>query len=379
MKKNLLIMSKSYVYSTENVNMTKYLKMNEFFSGDFFGTTTDKKYKHYPLDDFTLLCAYLPKRMVKFKALGNFYFILYAIFIGIYRHYFVKKYDVIIAREPIFAGPVSVVLKLLTGAKLVTELNGNYVSPHVWADVKSKVIRSAKYKYSKLVIPFILRRSDVVKCLYESQVESYLNSSELDKVKVVSFHNYTPVSHFEKSTTESDYIMTMGYPYYIKGFDITISAFDRIADKHPTIILKVVGYLTKKDREYLESLFSHKNQIELIEPLEYSEAMKLVSECKFFVLASRTEAMGRVLLESMAHGKTVIGSNADGIPTFVKDGQNGLIFESENINALKEKIDYALTHDEDRHRMGDNGFDYVNTILSEDSYLQEYKKVIDSL
>jgi glycosyltransferase involved in cell wall biosynthesis len=198
-------------------------------------------------------------------------------------------------------------------------------------------------------------------------------------VKAVSFHNYTPVSNFKKSTKDGDYIMTMGYPYYIKGFDISISAFDRIADKYPNTKLKVVGHLKVKEREYLDSLICNKNQIELLEPLKYSEAMKLVEECKFFVLASRTEAMGRVLLESMAHGKAVIGSSADGIPTFVRDGKNGLIFQSENIEDLKEKIEYLLINDEERHRMGKEGFNYVNTTLSEGSYLREYKKVIDDL
>ena len=53
-----------------------------------------------------------------------------------------------------------------------------------------------------------------------------------------------------------------------------------------------------------------------------------MARCRVFVLPSRTEAMGRVLIEAMAMGKTCIASAVDGIPHYVRDEDTGLLFRS---------------------------------------------------
>lgn len=380
MKKNLLIVSKSFIYSTNNVNMTKYLKMNEYFTGDILGTTDKEKFRHYEEDGFHFLSSYSSDRVAKFKAFVTIKFILFALFMSVYRHLKVKKYDIIIAREPILAGPLAVVIKWLCGGtRLITELNGNYVSPVVWEDIANPLVRKIKMGFSRRIIPFVLKQSDGIKLLYPSQITPYLTDAEQEKTRVRCFHEYTPISEFGKSTKESNFIMTMGYPFNIKGFDILVSAFDSIADDYPETELHVIGYLTEKDRAYLESLYTHKKQIKLLKPLEYDVAMEKISECLFFVLASRTEAMGRVLLESMAHAKPVLGSTADGIPTYVIDGENGLLFESGNVSLLAKKMRVLLDDGELRSRLGGSGYERVKSRFSEQKYLDLYRELIDSL
>lgn len=378
MKKHLLIVSKSFIYSTKNVNMTKYVRMKDHYSGDILGTTNKKQFKHYEEDGFLFVTSYLSDRLSRIKLLVTLKFLLHAICTAVYRHYFVKKYDLIIAREPILAGPLALLIKLFTGAKLITELNGNYVSPVVWEDIENKFIRNLKLGYSKKAIPFVLKRSNGIKLLYPSQITPYLSEEEQRKHRISCFHEYTPISEFHKSTVEEDFIMTMGYPYNIKGFDILVSAFDKIAHKFPTTQVHLIGYLEAADRQYLESLHSHPDQIKLLKPLEYDAAMEKISKTKCFVLASRTEAMGRVLLESMAHGKPVIGSTADGIPTYIRDGVNGYVFESGNVDQLAEKLEVMLSSGSKRKMLGDAGYEIVMAELSEQQYLERYGALIEN-
>ena len=64
----------------------------------------------------------------------------------------------------------------------------------------------------------------------------------------------------------------------------------------------------------------------------YMEGQRLAcafASADMFVLPSRTETLGLVLLEAMAAGCPVIAARAGGIPDLVEDGVNGFLFEEE--------------------------------------------------
>jgi glycosyltransferase involved in cell wall biosynthesis len=48
--------------------------------------------------------------------------------------------------------------------------------------------------------------------------------------------------------------------------------------------------------------------------------------------------MGRVVVEAQCRGRAVIGSRVGGIPDLVRDGENGLLVEPEDPEALAEAL-----------------------------------------
>ncbi len=54
--------------------------------------------------------------------------------------------------------------------------------------------------------------------------------------------------------------------------------------------------------------------------------------------------MPTVCAEAMMHSVPCILSDAAGTAAYVEDGVNGLVFQSENVQELSEKIKWCMNH-----------------------------------
>lgn len=73
----------------------------------------------------------------------------------------------------------------------------------------------------------------------------------------------------------------------------------------------------------------------------------------YLFTSDRQEGWGAVLNESMNSGCAVVASHAIGsVPFLVRDGGNGLVYESGNVDMLYEKIKYLLERPEEQRRLG---------------------------
>ncbi len=73
----------------------------------------------------------------------------------------------------------------------------------------------------------------------------------------------------------------------------------------------------------------------------------------YLFTSDRAEGWGAVLNESMNSGCAVVASHAIGaVPFLMKDGENGLIYASCDVDMLFEKTKYLLDHPEEQRRLG---------------------------
>lgn len=90
--------------------------------------------------------------------------------------------------------------------------------------------------------------------------------------------------------------------------------------------------------------------------LPNNEILDEMRNHKIFLFTSdHNEGWGAVANEAMSNGCVVVGSDQIGsIPFLIKDGVNGLIFKSEDINSLVEKVSYLLNNKSELNKMSDN-------------------------
>ena len=287
------------------------------------------------------------------------------------------KPDLIITREPLTAGLIGLLAKSYLGGKLVVEVNGVYDSPFVREDQYGNSGNTLKKYITPMVIRFVLKGSDGIKLLFPEQIEGL--GMDLTGRIVTSYFDWVNTELFHP-TGENKEVLFVGFPFRIKGVDILISAFKRIAAHHPDWNLKILGWYP--DRTELETAIGGHSQIFHHPPVFAMEMIDHIGKCGFLVLPSRTEAMGRVLVEAMAAGKARIGTRVDGIPTVINDRVDGLLVEVENVEELAEKMDLLIRDEELRKRLGTAAAERARKEFSAQTYVkltsEFYQRVIEA-
>lgn len=355
----------------------KFFYLSKYFSGDIispiWGSRTSQSIKavqkiNHALGNFRLhftLSLKLPKEI------RYFWDLCFYLYKGISLHFTDKHYHVIVTYGIIKTGMAGAILKYITGAKLVIEVPGNPKKTFLLDSEVSGGMPRIKNWVSNFVTPFILNRADCIRLLYPSQLIDF--PTLRDKASMV-FHDFVPVSTIECKEGTGNYILFMGHPWYLKGIDILIKAFNILSDDFPEYHLKIVGYCP--DKSHFQKLADGNGRIQLCDPVFYSEAMELMSACRFFVLPSRTEAMGRVLLEAMACRKAVIASNVDGIPYYVQHNFNGLLVEPGDVASLVDALKSLMGNPFLLARLAENGYQYVHQHLSEAVYVDHFRQMV---
>ncbi len=156
-----------------------------------------------------------------------------------------------------------------------------------------------------------------------------------------------------KNIPEENIILGAGRHYEVKGFDRLIKAFAKL--NQPDWKLWIAGSEGPHTNE-LKALVKNLNLTGKVEFLgAVKEIDKLFQKSKIFVLPSRSEGFPNALIEAMANGLACVSFDINAGPSeVIKNNENGLLVKDGDIDELANKIDFLITHEEERFRMGQN-------------------------
>ena len=118
----------------------------------------------------------------------------------------------------------------------------------------------------------------------------------------------------------------------------------------PGATLRIVGSGTRSD--VVERLVADlPEQTSWTPRLETAEVAAALDGSTALVLPSRSEGMGRVVVEALCRGRPVVATRVGGIPDLVRDGENGLLVEPGDTRALADAFGRLLTDRELAERL----------------------------
>lgn len=244
-----------------------------------------------------------------------------------------EEFDIIIGVHAPLAARLATLKKNLPKAKLIGWLHNSYEAlfgdnSHYYIGAKRR--RHYIYQFRKLDHVVLLCQHDA-DCYYQYD----------PKFHPTVIYNPLTLNPGDISKGTSKRFLAVGrFSRQHKGFDLLINAFSLFAHNNSEWGLDIVGE-GREEKLYKELI--HENQIEdriIIHPFT-NHIQDYYSNAQIYVLSSRWEGFGLVLVEAMAHGLPVISSD---LPTSLEImGDFALYFKNGDIDELAQRLEDA-TH-----------------------------------
>lgn len=181
-----------------------------------------------------------------------------------------------------------------------------------------------------------------------------------------------PLSFYpeESATLTAKKVIAVGKQSHQKGYDVLLQAWKLVIAKQPNWQLEIYG--KKEPSEGLESLaiaLNINDNVSFFEPVKAIEKKYL--ESSIYVMSSRYEGFGMVLIEAMACGVPCVSFDCPYGPSdIIADGEDGFLVSNGDVDLLAQKLVLLIEDDVLRTKMGNNAKVNVKRFLPETICLQ---------
>lgn len=184
---------------------------------------------------------------------------------------------------------------------------------------------------------------------------------------------------------------------YFKNGKINILSVGKFQERKDQLILihaveklNSAGNLTltlvgqNDEDEYKERLIKYVkdkgllNVVFFFDHRSWQETLALYREFDIFVLPAYQESASYSILEAMAAKLPVISSDDNGTASYIRNGENGYVFERRNIDSLKDALAEFISDKEFIIRAGNLSYKLTQSEHSADFFYQEFMKVISN-
>jgi len=209
--------------------------------------------------------------------------------------------------------------------------------------------------------------TDRLVALTETEKNDYVALSILNPEKIAMIHSGVDIDRYASAHVNVEekrremglnkktvVVGTVGWLLPIKGPVHLLRAMPYVWERYPEACLMFVGKgeLEKELKEEVHRM----GALGKVEFLGWRDDIpEIMQVFDVFVLPSRNEGMGRVLVEAMAAGKPVVASRVGGILDLVKEGQNGFFAAPGDEKGLAIAIKKLLDNKKMRDEMGKKG------------------------
>jgi glycosyltransferase involved in cell wall biosynthesis len=218
-----------------------------------------------------------------------------------------------------------------------------------------------------------VKQLDTLVLLTQHDADSW---SGLTKTMVIP--NSLPFFPEKPSTCNQKQVIFVGRLNEQKGLEYLIDTWERVHQKHNDWILQIYG--DGEQRELLHHLISEarlENSVVVNQPTR--QIMDKYLESSIFLLTSRFEGFGMVLIEAMACGVPVVSFDCPWGPAdIIKNGEDGFLVDYLNTDEAAHRVCQLIEKPELRKSMGTKAHVNVQR-YNRDAVMHQWMTLFDRL
>lgn len=205
----------------------------------------------------------------------------------------------------------------------------------------------AKYQTAQFAANSLVCHRDIVENLNVPDSKVSIVPEALDH----SLFNTVPLSSEEiimlkkNDLEQKKYILFVSMIYYYKNVHTLVDAFAKLSKEFPELKLVLIGrndLVNPKTKRYYENITNQitdnnlSKKIKFLGHIMHDKLPSFYKGAKLFIQPSFYETFGKTVIESMACGTPVIGSNTGATPEVI--GESGLLFNPNSSDELYNKM-----------------------------------------
>ena len=261
--------------------------------------------------------------------------------------------------------------------KIVADIHGDPAAP---ARLYGSPRRKALVPIADALARYGLRRSDGVRTISAYTSGLVREAGVEPTAEFAAFMDLEPfLTTAPAPLPEPPVALFVGVLERYKAVDVLAEAWRIAARRLPGALLHVVGRGAL--REVPERLVADlPAQTRWTESLSTPEVARALDEATVLVLPSRSEGLGRVVIEAFCRGRGVVGSRVGGIPDIVEDGATGLLVAPGDPQALADALVRVLSDATLAERLGAAAHAAVQPWLATpEEYARRIRELVDDV
>ena len=192
-------------------------------------------------------------------------------------------------------------------------------------------------------------------------------------------HNPVSFSIYKESAFKEPVVIAIGAQsrWQVKGFDLLIQAWCKIAQLHPEWKLQFIGFNNSNYIADLAKSYGIDNKIDFLGWA--NDIDKVLQNKSIYVLSSRHEGLPCSLIEAMSQGCACVAFNCKTGPNeIITDGQSGLLARNGDVDDLANKLEMLISDEQLRHRLSAGALEEVKR-FDKNVFFAEWDKLIEEV